>query len=136
MDTSAKDSALIERTRDLCQAIVDQPDFLALKARLDGFLGDEALKFQYQQINELGQILQTKQGQGIQLGEEEISQFEELRQDLLGNPTAQGFFEAQQQLQQLHQVVDKFLDKTFELGRRPDFEDVQDGSCGSGCGCH
>jgi hypothetical protein len=26
--------------------------------------------------------------------------------------------------------------KTFELGRVPSEEDLQEGSCGHGCGCH
>ena len=43
--------------------------------------------------------------------------------------------DAQAQLQQLHEVVGNFLNKTFELGRRPEYEDVHDGSCGD-CGCH
>ena len=135
MDTIAKESGIIQRTQDLCQAIVEQADFQELKGKLDAFMGDEFLKFQFQQVNDLGNLLQMKQSQGMELKPEEIEQFEKLRAEVLGNPIAQGFLDAQQQMQQLHQMIGRFLDKTFELGRRPEYEDVHDGSCG-GCGCH
>lgn len=135
MDTATATSQITQRTLDLCQAIAEQPDFRALKESLDAFMGDERLKFQYQQVNDLGQLLQMKQSDGLALQPEEIAQFESLRQEFLGNPTAQGFLDAQQQLQQLHQAVGKLIDKTFELGRRPTDEDLQDGSCCGGCGC-
>jgi len=135
METKAKDSGIIQKTQDLCQAIVEQSDFVSMKQKLDDFLGNELLKFQFQQVNDLGNLLQMKQSNGHELKQEEITQFETLREEFMGNPVARGFLEAQEQLQQLHQVVDRYLDKTFELGRRPEYEDVHDGSCGN-CGCH
>lgn len=133
MDIATGD--IIERTLDLCQAIAEQPDFRALKENVDAFLGDERLKFQYQQLNDLGRLLQMKQSDGMELKPEEIAQFETMRDELLKNPTAQGFMDAQQQIQQIHQAVGRLLDKTFELGRRPNHEDLQDGSCCGNCGC-
>jgi len=136
MDTATAESHIIQRTLDLCGAIAEQPDFQALKERLDAFMSDELLKFQYQQVNDLGQLLQMKQSDGLELKPEEIAQFEGLREEFMKNPVAQGFLDAQQQMQQLHQAVARLLDKTFELGRRPGHEDLQDGSCCGGCGCH
>ena len=135
MDTLVKDSGLVQKTRELCQAVTEQPDFLSLKEKMDAFMADELLKFKFQQVNDLGGLLQMKQSQGLELKPEEIAQFEALREDVLGNPVAQGFLDAQQQMQQLQQMVGKFLDKTFELGRQPEFDEIHDGSCG-GCGCH
>lgn len=137
MDTVTTESTIIQRTLDLCQAIAEQPDFVALKSKFDSFMDDEPLKFRYQQLNDLGQLLQMKQADGLELKPEEISQFETMREEFLGNPTAQGFLDAQQQMQQLHQTIGKLVEKTFELGRRPTEEDLQDGSCcgGGGCGC-
>jgi len=134
MDTKAKESPITQRTLELCQAIVDQSDFQALKQKLDAFLSNELLKFEYQQVNGLGDLLRMKQGQGLELKEEEVTQFETLREKFLNDPVAKGFLDAQEQLQQLHEVVSRFLNKTFELGRRPEYEDVHDGSC-SDCGC-
>lgn len=135
MDTNDKESSIVQKTLDLCQAIVDQPDFQALKQKLDTFLGDEYLKFQFQQVNQLGELLQMKHSGGVDITDEEVAQFETLRKDLMSKQAALDFMEAQQQLQQLHQTVGRFLDRTFELGRRPEFEDIHDGSCGN-CGCH
>ncbi len=135
MDTSAKDSGIIRRTLDLCHAVAEQPDFQTLKQGIDLFMADEFLKFQYQRLNDLGGLLQMKQSEGIELKPEEVEQFETLRGELLANPVVTGFLSAQEQLQELHKVVGKFLDKTFELGRRPEYEEIHDGSCG-GCGCH
>ncbi len=134
MDIAAKESILIQKTQDLCQHIVEQADFQEVKQKLDAFLSDEYLKFQYGQLNDLGNLLQMKQSNGLELKEEEIAQFETMREQFLGNPVAKGFLDAQQQMQQLHQMVDRFLDKTFELGRKPEYDDVNNGCCG-GCGC-
>lgn len=135
MDTKTKESPITQKALELCQVIVEQPDFATLKQQLDAFLGDELLKFDYQQVNGLGDLLQLKQSRGLDLEQDEISKFEALREKLLGDPVAQGFMQAQEQLQELHEVVQRFLNKTFELGRRPEYEDVHDGSC-SECGCH
>ncbi len=135
MDTKAKESGIIQKTLELCQAVVDQGDFQSVKQKIDAFMSDELLKFQYKQVNDLGGLLQMKQNQGMELKDEEITQFETLRDQLLGNPVATGFLEAQQELHNLHRIVDRFLDKTFELGRLPEYEDVHDGSC-SDCNCH
>jgi cell fate (sporulation/competence/biofilm development) regulator YlbF (YheA/YmcA/DUF963 family) len=136
MDIAAPESTIIQRTLDLCQAIAEQPDFIATKERFDAFLSDESLKFRYQQLNEMGQLLQMKQADGLELKPEEIAQFETLREDFLGNPVAQQFLDAQQQMQKLHQTIGKMVDKTFELGRPPTDEELQEGGCcGGGCGC-
>lgn len=135
MDTATAESQILQRTFDLCQTVAEQPDFQTLKEKIDAFMSDELLKFQYQQLNDLGQLLQMKQGDGLELTPEEIGKFEGLREEFLKNPVAQGFLDAREQMQQLHQAVARMLDKTFELGRRPQFEDLQDGSCCDGCGC-
>lgn len=136
MDTATADSHIIQRALDLCQAIVDQPDFQALKRNIDTFRSDEGVKFQYQQLTDLGRMLQMKQREGIELDPQEVSQFEMMREEFLGNPTANGFLDAQEQMQELHHTISRLLDKTFELGRKPSFDDLNEGSCGSGCGCH
>ena len=135
MDTIAKESIIVQRAQELCQAIVDQPDFLVLKQRLDAFLSDESLKFEFQQVHQIGEMLHQKQSQGMELDREEITQFETLRERLMANPVASEFLQAQERVKEIHQVVGKFLEKTFELGRRPEFDDVHSGSCGN-CDCH
>lgn len=135
MDTKSEESAITQRALELCQAIVEQPDFSALKEKFDAFMRNELLKFEYQQVNGLGEMLQMKHSQGIELEPDEVMRFEALREKLMSDPVTQGFMEAQEQMQQLHEVVQRFLNRTFELGRRPEYVDVHDGSC-SDCGSH
>ena len=135
MESTSKESPIIQKTLELCQAVAEQPDFQALKGKLDAFMRDELVKFQFQQVNDLNELLQMKQRSGLALKDEEIAQFDALREELFKNPVAQGFVEAQQELQKLHDALGRFVNKTFELGRSPEYEDVFDGSC-SDCGCH
>jgi hypothetical protein len=39
-------------------------------------------------------------------------------------------------MHELQSSVKKMVGKTIELGRIPLVEDLAEGSCGSGCGCH
>lgn len=136
MDTTVKESPIIQKALELCQVVANEPDFLSIKERVDAFMGNELVKFQFQQFNELSDMLQMRQQGGMAINEDEIAQFETLRGELLNNPVATGFLEARQEMQNIHEAIGKFVNKTFELGRKPEFEDVFDGSCGSGCGCH
>ncbi len=135
MESTIKESPIMQKTLELCQAVAEQPDFQALKGKLDAFMRDELVKFQFQQVNDLNELLQMKQRSGLALKDEEIAQFDTMRDELFKNPVAQGFVDAQQELQKLHEALGRFVNKTFELGRSPEYEDVFDGSC-SDCGCH
>jgi cell fate (sporulation/competence/biofilm development) regulator YlbF (YheA/YmcA/DUF963 family) len=135
MDTLAQESSIIQKTLELCQAVVEQPDFRSVKEKLDAFMADELAKFQFQQFNDLGGLLQMKQSHGVDPNDEEVARYEALRAELMKNPVTQGFLDAQQELQKLHEAIGRFVNKTFELGRKPSYEDVHDGSCNS-CGCH
>lgn len=96
---------------------------------------DEA-KTQYQLLSEKGEFLQHKQQQGLTLSNEEIADFEQSREALFNNPVARGFLDAQQEMHKMQESLGQYVAKTFELGRVPSPDDLQSGSCGSGCGCH
>ncbi len=137
MQTIAEETSTEQKTRELCQAILDRPDFPELRRKMDAFMNDEGAKFQYQMLNDRGQMLQSKQQQGLPLTDEEIAQFEALRDTFVKNPVASGFMDAQQEIQKIHDAVNQHLNKTFELGRVPTAEDFNSGCCSSsGCGCH
>lgn len=124
------------KTRELCQIIVEQAGFQTVFEKLSAFMADEGLKFQYQSINDLGGLLQQKQNAGLDLTEEEITQFEKLRNGFLSNPLSRGFLEAQDEVQRIQSAIHRQLSKTFDLGRVPTEEDFQNDCCSStGCGC-
>jgi cell fate (sporulation/competence/biofilm development) regulator YlbF (YheA/YmcA/DUF963 family) len=127
----------LAKTRDLCAAIVAQPDFAEIKRRIDLFLADELLKFKFQMVNEKGNMLMMKTQSGQPVGNEEFVGFQALRDELFANPVAREFMEAQDAISQFQTNVQNFFNKTFELGRLPTAEDLDDGSCcDTGCGCH
>jgi hypothetical protein len=47
---------------------------------------------------------------------------------------AKGFLDAQNEMHVLQHGVQRVVNRTFELGRVPAQEDLQD--CGGGCSCH
>ena len=135
-DMQTAEEKIIEKTKELCQTIVEQPEFKEIRRRIDSFMADDTAKMQYQQVAEKHEMLQHKQQMGATLNNDEVMAFEKDRQALESNPVARGFMEAQQQMHQFQQTVNQLMSKTFELGRIPTDDDLEGGSCGSGCGCH
>lgn len=133
MPTEIDEPAILLKTLELCQTIVDQPEFLAMRQRIDAFLADEQAQAQYQSVVQKSERLQHKQHAGEPLQHDEISEFETDRDALLNNPVAKGFLDAQQQMQRVQSSVTKYVTKTFELGRVPDPDDFN--TCGHGCSC-
>jgi cell fate (sporulation/competence/biofilm development) regulator YlbF (YheA/YmcA/DUF963 family) len=135
MQATIEESVVIQKTRELCQAIVDQPEYTGIRQQIDVFLADEAAKNQYQLVMEKGDALQQKQQFGLPLDGNEVADFEKNRENLLNNPVARDFLEAQQRMHKLQESVMQYVSKTFELGRVPSAEDFPSEGCGSGCGC-
>ena len=133
MTTQTADSIIVQKTRELCQTIVEQPEFQSIRQRIDCFMANDAAKIQYQTVVEKGEMLQHKQQMGLPMSAEEISEFEKNRDALVNNPVARDFLDAQQAMQKVQESVGQYVTKTFELGRAPSEEDFH--GCGSGCGC-
>jgi cell fate (sporulation/competence/biofilm development) regulator YlbF (YheA/YmcA/DUF963 family) len=110
----------------------------SIRERIDAFMGNDSAKAQYETVVNKGQVLQQKQQSSLPLSGEEVTDFERDRDALLANPVATGFMDAQQELHQMQESIQKYVHKTLELGRVPTEEDLCDnnGGCGSGCGCH
>jgi cell fate (sporulation/competence/biofilm development) regulator YlbF (YheA/YmcA/DUF963 family) len=129
-------SQLEEKTQELCAAIVSQPEMAGIRRRIDAFLADAPARGQYELVNTKGQALHEKQHAGQPLKGEEIADFEKHRDALLQNPVARGFLEAQDELHEMQHQIQRYIHKTFELGRLPTEADLAESSCGDGCGCH
>ena len=134
MQATTGTSQVQQKTKELCQAILDQPEFQKIRQGIEAFMGDDAVRGQYQRLSEKGEHLQSKQQGGGQLTDQEIAEFEQDRQDFLNNPVARGFVDAQQEMHRMQESVTHYVNKTFELGRVPEEADLQ--SCGHGCNCH
>jgi cell fate (sporulation/competence/biofilm development) regulator YlbF (YheA/YmcA/DUF963 family) len=124
------------KTRELCQTIVDQPEMISIRKRIDTFLSDSGARGQYETVMSKGQALQEKQSRSQPLESAEIADFEKHRDALMNNAIARGFLDAQEELHAMQHSIHKTISKTIELGRVPTEADLADGSCGAGCGCH
>lgn len=136
METATAESKIISKTVELCETVVGDPSFKSIKKRVDTFMADEEAKNLYQKVSEQGEYLQHKQQQGVSLADEEIAAFEKERDTLFANENARGFLDAQDEMHQIQTTISKYVSKTLELGRVPESQDLESGSCGSGCGCH
>ena len=137
MATEIAETIVTQKTRELCQALLDEPGLRTARQSIDAFLADNKAQSQYEQLMAKGQALQEKQHHGQVLEPAEIAAFEKDRDALLKNPVASGFLDAQEEMHELQSSVKKVVAKTIELGRIPTAEDLNSGgSCGEGCGCH
>lgn len=135
MQATSEETIIIQKTRELCQTLVEQPEFVMIRQRIETFLSDESAKSQYQLVMEKGDSLQHKQQMGMQLDGAEIAEFERNRDLLLANSVAREFLDAQQRMHQMQESVMQYVTKTFELGRVPAADDFSAGNCGPSCGC-
>lgn len=139
MNLLKDDSMVMQKTRDLCEAIVGDAEYQDLLGKVESFLADDEARLTYQAVHERGQELNEKQRAGLELGPGEIAAFEEARAGLLGNVVASEFMQAQQDLENLQMSVSRLVGMSMELGRVPTAEDLAQaaggGCCGGGCGC-
>ncbi len=136
MQTQIEDSAVIQKTKELCRIILEQTGVRALRQDIETFMANDQARGQYESLMNQGEALHEKQHAGVKLSESEIAAFESQRESFLNNPVARGFLDAQEEMQKLQQSVTRYVSKTFELGRVPEESDLESGSCGHGCGCH
>ena len=138
MHIQTEDTIVIQKTRELCQTILDQPEVQSLRKKMEAFLADEATRGQYESLVGKGDLLQQKRQSGLPLQDAEVDDFEKHREAFLKNPVARGFLDAQDEMQKIQQSVSQYVGKTFELGRVPEAADLDSGCCGGGghsCGC-
>jgi cell fate (sporulation/competence/biofilm development) regulator YlbF (YheA/YmcA/DUF963 family) len=136
MTTTVEETPVLQKTRELCQTLLEQPTMQSIRQRIDTFMGDADSRSQYENLVNKGQALEQKQQLSMPLTQEEIADFEKHREALLQNPVARGFMDAQEELHEVQQTIHKYVNKTLELGRMPTEADLSGGGCGSGCGCH
>jgi cell fate (sporulation/competence/biofilm development) regulator YlbF (YheA/YmcA/DUF963 family) len=133
MTTTNEQDAILQKTLELCQTILDQGEVQMMRRDIDTFLADDGARTQYRLVVEKSEALQQKQQQAVPLSQKEIEDFEKERQALIDNPVARAFLDAQKGFQQVQQSVLQYVTKTIELGRVPAPEDFA--SCEPGCSC-
>jgi cell fate (sporulation/competence/biofilm development) regulator YlbF (YheA/YmcA/DUF963 family) len=117
------------KIRELCQTLVDHQDFTTMCGSIKAFMEDEKAKFEYQMLNEMGGMLQQKQSMGAEITEEESGKFESLRDSFTQNKAAMEFMSTQERLQKMQDHILRHVQKTFEVGRVPTAEEMEEGMC-------
>ena len=136
MLTETEQTVVLDKTRDLCNAILSQPNIGVIRKNIDSFMADDKVRQDYELLMEKGQALHEKQHRSLPLTGEEISDFEKHRDSVMSNPVARGFMDAQEALQEIQGTIQQHVTKALELGRMPTPDDFEHG-CGSGsCGCN
>jgi|SRR5271170_5355285 len=136
MNTTVEETAILRKTKELCQTILEEPAIQIIRQRIETFMGDQAARTQYDGVVTKGQALQQKQQLSMELTGEEVADFEQHRDAMLSNPVARNFLDAQEEMHKVQESIHQFVSKTLELGRVPSEEEVNHGCCGhDGCGC-
>ena len=136
MTTQIVEETITQKTKELCQALVDRPEMISIRKRIDAFMSDAGARSQYEIVADKGRALHDKEHGGQPLASAEISDFEKQREALMNNPVARGFLDAREELHEIQHSIQKYVSKTLELGRVPTEADLEEGACGEGCGCH
>ncbi len=123
------------KTRELCETIINQPGFQRLREDIDAFMADGDAREHYSAVTSKQSELHQKQHAGEEITEEDVGEFERLREILVNNEIARRFLEAQHEMHRATESVSQYVSKTFQLGRVPNEDDFEQGSCGPGCGC-
>ena len=136
----ATETPVIEKTKELCNVLVNQASFKELQAQIQDFMDSSEVQEMYQGLGDKQGILQQKQEAGMPLTDEEIADFNQDREAVLANPVAKGFIDSQQSMKDLQKTLTAYLSLTFELGRCPTADEVDEsqnasgGCCGGGGG--
>lgn len=123
---------------ELCRAILDDPEFQALRPKVEAFLENQSAQDKLARMQGKGESLQRRQLKGERLTAAEIAEFEDERDALFEEPLIRGFFDAQQLAHRIQARIHECVAKTFELGRVPTPDELKKQECcgDSGCGCH
>jgi cell fate (sporulation/competence/biofilm development) regulator YlbF (YheA/YmcA/DUF963 family) len=129
-----RESPLMGKIREMCQAILDQPAYRASRNAIDAFLADAGAREQYMRLCDQQEMMHEKQHHGMPISDGELEAFTREEDAFLKNPLAQEFIDAQRRMQEVEVTVSDYVRKTFELNRVPEPDDFEQG-CGPSCGC-
>jgi cell fate (sporulation/competence/biofilm development) regulator YlbF (YheA/YmcA/DUF963 family) len=123
-----------DKTKDLCEAIIEDPKLKAAFADIEAFLANDIAKEAFSSMQQKGEELQAKQQAGIELTAGEVEEFNKLREGVETNKEARAFLEAQEEMHQVQTSINTWVGMTMELGRVPTEADFKESgeSCGTG----
>ena len=120
---------------ELCQTILDQPEFADFHDAISSFSKDEEAQDLLTELSDLSMELRQMQSMGNQIPEAKITAYDLLREKAHAHPICKPFMDTQAVVHNVQQTALQHIAKTYELGHMPQPEDFSCG-CGTGCGCH
>jgi cell fate (sporulation/competence/biofilm development) regulator YlbF (YheA/YmcA/DUF963 family) len=135
-ETLSPNSAILDKTRELCSLILQSGEYRENVSKVDAFFKDEAAQAAYRDFSRLGERLHERQHAG-ELTQADIDGYDREMAALRANPVAAGFMDAEETFNGIVGQISKLVGKTLELGRLPEPDELDGGCCGGGgCGCH
>ncbi len=140
MSNTSLTPELVKLATELANGFAQSQKVVSAKARIGLFYQNPEATDLFRKVNEYGEKLRNKHMEGMPPSDEEISTFDELRQNVIDNPVCKGFLEARQELDEMLSVVNQYLCIAIEKGSAPTDEEVAEAmtsqmscSCGGGC---
>lgn len=137
MQTLSPNSAILDKTRELCSLILQSGEYQENVAKIDTFFNDKNAQASYRSFSKLGETLHQKQHAG-ELTDDDIEGYDAALAALKENIVTANYMAAEETLNGIVQQVSRMVGKALELGRLPEPEDLTGGGgcCSSGgCGC-
>ena len=104
-----------EKTKDLCEAILEDPKLKAAFSDIESFQTDKGAQEVYAAVAQKEQELGAKQQAGVELTAGEVEDYKKLVSAVEGNEVANGFIEAQQLMHEVQKTVNTWIGMTMEL---------------------
>ncbi len=141
MQVLSPNSAILEKTRELCELLLDSPEFHENTSKIRAFFSDDEAKSRYQHFHELSELLQQKQQAG-ELTDADINEYTDTLTALKEDSITGSFMTAEAAMNGIAQQISMHVSKTLEFGRLPTPEELEapqggccGGSGGGSCGC-
>jgi len=133
MSSAAQSPLVLKQVREFCRVLAAHAGFAETRRKFDEFMADGALRFRYNIAGERGRLLEMKQTSGLELTDAELAEYHAERDALMQEPLVRGFQEAQAEMSQVQELLNRYLTLTYELGRAPTDEEVLGHACGPEC---
>ncbi|MDF1816290.1 MAG: YlbF family regulator [Verrucomicrobiales bacterium] len=127
---------LEEKTRELCQFILEDPAYAAASGSIDTFQESEEAQKIYRNWQQKAAELHHMHHEGKEPEQSDIVELERLKQVVMDNQIAADFVEAEDSVNDIFGTVMKMVQKTLQNGSIPTEDDLNECCGNSGCGCH
>ena len=118
-------SLIREKAVELCQVIASDEQFIKFQKIVDNFINDKEINSDYQSLLELQRELNIKKIEG-KLTQPEIDEFDRKCDEVFSQSAVAEFLEAQDALDQLLDMLNRYVELTFEFGRVPTEKEVDE----------